>query len=243
MNKTRTLVLTVAALVVICFLLVFLFHQFNPDSRSGLILETAKALLQLACVAALGGLLKMLYDQVAQQHHETQQRREQERTSQAAANEIRKGLLNDLIAARSRVEEVRIRYRIDESEGPFPQYKAAILAILDARLNLSRIWNALNTASYLFSKHHTISAHILSMKQYLDSLISEFEVEGPGLKALSPQETSAKIRALPLFGDFIQDAEKSNYGMKFLVGAYRPAVTEIRKDVVRASKVSFSSED
>ena len=241
MNKTRTLVLTVVALVVICFLLVFLFHEFNPGARPGLVVETAKALLQLACVAALGGLLKMLYDQVAQQHQETQQLREQERTSQAAANEIRKALLNDLIDARSRVEEVRIRYRIEESEAPFPNYKKTILAILDARLNLSRIFNALNTASYLFREHEKISDQLLSMKRYLDSLINEFEVEAPGLKALPPQESSAKIRALPLFGDFILDAETSDYGTKFLVNAYRPAVTEIRIDVVRASKVSFSA--
>jgi hypothetical protein len=215
MNKTRTLILTVVAIVVICFLLVVLFHLFELGPRQSLILETAKALLQLACVAALGGLLKMLYDQVAQQHQETQQLREQERTSQAAANDIRKALLNDLIAARSRVEEVRIRYRIEESEGPYPHYKTTILAILDARLNLSRIFNALKTASYLFSKHELISDQLLSMKKYLDSLISEFEVEAPGLQALTPQESGAKIRALPLFGDFIQDAETSNYGKSF----------------------------
>lgn len=240
MNRTRTLILTVASIVIVCFTLVWIFHYRFPEARQNLVVETSKALLQLACVAALGGLLKLLYDQVAQQHQETQRQREQEQTSQQAANEIRKGLLNDLIAARSRVEEVRIRYRIDESDSPFLTYKTAILAILDARLNLSRIWNALNTASYLFTKHQMISDHILEMKRYLDRLIDEFEKAAPDLKALAPEQSGARIRQLPLFSDFILDAEKSTYGSTFLVSAYRPAVTEIRKEVVRANKVSLA---
>jgi hypothetical protein len=84
-----------------------------------------------------------------------------------------------------------------------------------------------------------ISDHLLSMKNYLHRLITEFESEAPSIKSLDVNESSARIRQLPVFGDFILDAEKSNYGTTFLVTAYRRAVAEIRKEVVRASKVSL----
>src|SRR5215216_1780844 len=180
MNRTKWLlwiVITLVFVITVCF--VWGFHAlhtfYETKSKDTLIIESAKTLLQLAGVAALGGWLKFLYDEVTEQRRQAEKTREQEKASQTAANEIRKGLLDDLIAARSRVEEARIKYRVEESINPLEQYRATILAVLDARLNLSRIWNAIETSNYLFTEYHKINNKIYDMKVFLDKLISEYE--------------------------------------------------------------------
>lgn len=160
MNRPRWLLWLVIALTVITICFVWGFHNFHNFSeakaKDALIIESAKTLLQVVGIAALGGWLKYLYDEVTEHRRRAEKVREQEKASQTAANEIRKGLLNDLIAARSRVEEARIKYRIEESLHPLKQYRITILAILDARLSLSRIWNAIETSKYLFPAFHRI---------------------------------------------------------------------------------------
>jgi hypothetical protein len=238
--------LAVILVVVITVLFVWYFHALHSfteeKSRDTLIIESAKALLQLAGIAALGGLLKFLYDGAIEQHRQAALIREQERASQVAANEIRKGLLNDLIAARSRVEEVRMKYRIEESLDPLKQYKTAVLAILDARHNLSRIWNAIETSKYLFPKSHYINENIFKMKVYLDELINEYENQIVDLRKVPESDRISRLRELKVFGDFVLDAQKSDYGARFLIKAYRPAVKEIRKEVLRARQVNVEEE-
>jgi hypothetical protein len=243
---TKRLVWIVVTLVVITVLFLLYFHQLHEfaeaKSRDTLIVETAKALLQIAGIAALGGWLKFLYDQAMEQQRQAAKTRDDERTSQVAANEIRKGLLNDLIAARSCVEGVRIKYRIEESLDPLEQYRTAILAILEARLNLSRIWNAIETSKYLFPKSHYINDNIYRMKVYLDELINEYENQIVALRKLPEDERISHLRELKVFGDFVLDAEKSHYGARFLVNAYRPAVKEVRKEVLLARQVNVEEE-
>ena len=242
MNRPRWLLWLVIALTVITICFVWGFHDFHTFSeakaKDALIIESAKTLLQVVGIAALGGWLKYLYDEVTEQRRQAEKVREQERASQTAANEIRKGLLNDLIAARSRVEEARIKYRIEESLNPVEQYRITILAILDARLSLSRIWNAIETSKYLFPAFHRINTNINKMKVYLDGLINEYENEIGALRKLPEAEQIPRLRELNAFGDFVVDAPTSNYGESFLVKAYRPAVSEIRKEVLRARQVN-----
>jgi len=246
MNRTQRLFWIVIALTIATIVFVWGFHELHSfsdaKSKDALIVESAKTLLQVVGVAALGGLLKYLYDEVTEQRRQAEKLREQERASQTAANEFRKGILNDLIAARSRVEEARIKYRIEESLDPVAQYRETILAILDARLNLSRIWNAIETSNYLFPAWHKINSNINTLKVYLDELISEYESQIEGLRRLPEEERIPHLRELKVFGDFVDNAETSNYGARFLVEAYRPAVREIRKEVLRARQVNVEEE-
>jgi len=243
MRGTKLLVWIVVALTVITIAFVWIVHELHdfsePNSKDALVIESTKTLLQLAGVAALGGWLKFLYDEVTQQRRRAEKTREQEITSQNAANAIRKGLLDDLITARSRVEEARIKYRIEESINPLDQYRATVLAILDARLNLSRIWNAIETSNYLFCSPHRINSHINKMKLYLDELIKEYESQIQELRVLPKDGLITHLRDLKVFGDFVLNAESSDYGSRFLVTAYRPAVSEIRREVLRAREISI----
>jgi hypothetical protein len=61
----------VVALTVIAIGFVWGFHNLHsfsqPNAKDTLIIESAKTLLQVVGVAALGGLLKYLYDEVTEQ--------------------------------------------------------------------------------------------------------------------------------------------------------------------------------
>ena len=115
-------------------------------------------------------MTQLLYDDFIEQRRQAEKARDQERARQVAANDIRKGLLNDLIAARSQVEEARFRYRIEGVRDPVEEYRGTVLSILGARLSLSRIWNAIHTSSYLFVKPDDIKKNILKMKEYLETV-------------------------------------------------------------------------
>lgn len=226
MKNTNLLLWIVVILVTITVGFIFAFYHHyefvEGKSRDGLIIESAKALLQLAGVAALGGWIKFLYDKA------TEQRRQAEK-----ANEMRKALLDELIAARSLVEAARRTYRVEAATPE--QYKKTILTILDARLKLSRIWNETESLEYLFSNHQKITKSIATMKEYLDQLIIEYENR---LSESSEKDCATEIN-LPVFKEFLSDYSASDYIKVFLEEAYRPAVKEIRKDLLRASRANF----
>lgn len=246
MTRPRWLLWLVIVLTIVTIGFIWGFHHFHNFSdvkaKDTLIIESAKTLLQVVGVAALGGWLKFLYDEVTDKRRQVEKEREQERARQAAANDIRKGLLDDLIVARSRVEEARRKYRIEESMNALEQYRTTILAILDARLSLSRIWNAIETSKYLFLAFAEINTNINKMKVYLDGLINEYETQIGPLRELSEAEQIARLRELRVFGDFVVNAPNSKYGESFLVTAYRPAVREIRMEVLRARQVNIEDD-
>ncbi len=229
MKNTNWLLLIVVILVIVTIGFIFVSHHhyafFEEKNRDTLILESAKTLLQLTGIAALGGWIKFLYDKA------TEQRRQAEK-----ANEMRKALLDDLIAARSLVEEARRIFRVEATS---EQYKKTILTILDARLKLSRIWNETESLEFLFSNHKKITKCIKAMKDYLDPLIREYE---NSFSASSEKDSAAGINA-PVFKEFLSDDQKSDYIKDFLEGAYRPAVKEIRKDLLQANRANFSVEN
>lgn len=241
MTRPRWLLWLVIGLTVVTICFIWGFHHFHDFSdakaKDALIIESAKTLLQVVGIAALGGWLKFLYDEVTDQRRQVEKDREQERARQTATNEIRKGLLDDLIAARSRVEEARRKYRVERSVNPLEQYKTTILAILEARLGLSRVFNAVETSQYLFTDYHRIKTNISRMKDYLDELIKEYESEISSLRELPEEDQIDHLQALKEFDDFVVGAHDSNYEQSFLVHAYRPAVTEIRKEVLRARQI------
>ena len=212
----------------------------DAKAQDALLIETAKAFLQLVGIVIIGGAIKLLYDDFTEQRRQTEKTREQERARQGVANDIRKELLSDLIAARSRVEEARIRYRIEESRNPIEQYRETILAVLEARLSLSRIWNAIETANYLFVEADDIKKNINRMKLYLDGLIREYESEIMAFREKSDKKMSYQIQDLEVFGDFVSDKPETNYGAEFLVRSYRPAVSEIRREVLLANEVELN---
>ena len=229
MKNTNWLLLIVVILVIVTVSFIFVSHHhyvfFDEKNRDALIVESAKALLQLTGIAALGGWVKYLYDKA------TEQRRQAEK-----ANEMRKSLLDDLIAARSLVEESRRTFRVEKSTPE--QYKKTILTILDARLKLSRIWNETESLEFLFSDHKKITKSIDAMKGYLDQLIGEYE----NRLSVSYENDSAAEINLPVFKKFLSDDPESDYIKDFLEGAYRPAVKEIRKNLLRASRANFNVE-
>lgn len=239
MKKTSTLIFTVIAIVLVSFGVVLLFHHHlsGPTAKDNLLVETSKAIMQLVFVVALGGLLKLLYDQVAEQYQLIQKEKEEARVRQETANTVRTNILSDLIAARTTIEKVRLQFGIEESEEPLKQYKSTILSILEARVNLARLWNAVITASYLFANDGRIAQQILQMKHYLDKLINEYNEQIVRLRGVAAQDQVAAIHALPEFGDFLKNEEKTKYAEEFLNSAYRLAVKEIRIEVLRASRV------
>ena len=241
MTRPRWLLWLVIGLTIVTICFIWGFHHFHNftdvKAKDTLIIESAKTLLQVVGVAALGGWLKFLYDEVTDQRRQVEKDREQERARQAAANDIRKGLLDDLIVARSRVEEARRKYRVERSANPLDQYKTTILALLDARLGLSRVFNAIETSEYLFTDVHRIKSRISKMKDYLDVLIKEYENQIISLREVPEGEQSAHLRGLIEFDDFVVGGQDSKYEQGFLVHAYRPAVTEIRKEVLRARRI------
>ncbi len=230
---------------------VYYYHAyycfFEDKSKDTLIIESAKALLQLAGVAALGGLFKFLYDEATE-----------ERRKQDAANDIRKGLLNDLIDARSNIEEARRNYLMEiPLQDSYDKYKETILKILEARLKLARIWNDIKTSGYLFSNHACILNKIGKMKDYLEGLINEYE---NALKEFSEtKKPEDELKKREKFSEFINEFTErkktednkagtlkefiskdltSKYIKNFLDVAYRPAVEEMRKEVFRARKLN-----
>ena len=245
MNKTRTLIVTVIGIVISSFFLVWKFHQYlrSDTARDTLLVETSKSIMQLVFVVALGGLLKLLFDQVAEEYQRKQKKKEEERLRQQAANAVRTNILNDLITARTGIEAVRLRYGIEESEGPAAVYKATIVSILEARVNLARIYNAVITARYLFANDEKIAERIVWMKGYLDGLIREYDNEVSRLRSLNSEDQAGVIKNLPHFGDFLSDPEKSKYGREFLEQAYRPVVKEIRVEVLRGNNVKEADLD
>lgn len=212
-------VLIVSATVVLIVVLHNFYYFSDPKNKESLIVESAKALLQLAGVAALGGWLKFLYDKA------TERRRQAEK-----ANELRKAVLDELIEARSLIEEARRKCRLEKPT--WEQYGATITAILEARLKLSRIWHETESAQYLFDEHEIITGGIRKMKTYLDSLINEYEAN------LSAEEVKPDK-----FKEFLSENPDNHYFTDFLDGAYRPAVNEIRKDLLRAGKANFDVSD
>jgi hypothetical protein len=256
-NETRNkLLLSGLVFLILCTpVVVFAIYKSVSanNSKDTLLVEAAKAFLQLVGVAILGGGIKLLYDDFMEQRRQAEKARDQERASaeksrdqqrasQAAANDIRKGLLNDLIAARSRVEEARFRYRIQEAGDPVEQYRETVLSILEARLSLSRIWNAIQTSNYLFVKYEEIEGNINEMKEYLDTLINEYEDQVIKIQDLQKQEVAAHLRSLRVFGDFVnRNAQETNYGKKFLVESYRPAVGEIRREVLLSRELDVGA--
>lgn len=198
----------------------FAYPFAETKSKDALIIECAKALLQLAGVAALGGWIKYLYDQA------TERRRQAEK-----ANEMRKALLDELIEARSLIEESRRKFRIETPTQE--QYRATINAILDGRLKLSRIWNEAESLKYLFSRHKMITGNIKAMKDYLDDLIGEYEEGFVNDEKGNPQR----------FIKFLSDERDNEYFTVFLDGAYRPAVKEMRKDLLRANRAHIGFEN
>jgi hypothetical protein len=80
MNGTKRLLWIVASIVVITVGFVSWFYYFHAfaeaKSRDALVIESAKALLQIAAIAALGGWLKFLYEEVTEQRRQAEKLRE-----------------------------------------------------------------------------------------------------------------------------------------------------------------------
>ncbi|HEX8073004.1 MAG TPA: hypothetical protein VF546_23865 [Pyrinomonadaceae bacterium] len=84
------------------------------------------------------------------------------------------------------------------------------------------------------------------MRLFLDTLINEYENEVEKVQQTPKQDVADYLRRLPIFGDFAKatrSAEQTNYGKMFLVESYRPAVEEIRKEVLLARELDIGGED
>jgi len=175
-----------------------------------------------------GGLLKILFDDFTL----TRQRRQD--NAQFVAN-----VLNDLKSVYDRVGRVRILIPAHRSA---KTYGAEMRDLIDARVTLRNVVRALQRRTEGLSEtaRSQVSAHVVSMEQYLEKLTSEFRSEykrlsnhqrvyearvDAGLKATSGQESAdqasqpddmwAELQKLKEVQGLIDESDSSPYRREF----------------------------
>lgn len=166
---TRSLLVsTVVVVVVLVVGISLVLFGENAEVRS-VGMELFKLGGQVVVVAAAGGFLVQEYNR--------------RRAREAAVNEFRRRILNDLIGAYGKAKRVRralrarFRRAAPESERRIlaSDYEAQIERLGDAQLELEMIVHQLNTFFDSFSERGAIRNHIVKMQDYLDRITDEYE--------------------------------------------------------------------
>ncbi len=196
----------------------------NPPQSDGsvILLEIAKAFLQLSVIVVIGGYIKIVY-----------QRAETERARLAELNEFRKGLVDDLVHLRTSIDRVRRHFKITESTRQLRQYKQAIADLIDLRIRIDRIWHNFETSSTSFSRTKDIKDNLNIMRNYLISITKEYKPdELAEILRLTPDKSPAEfLENVPVFSEFIEAKAGGSYKRAFLP-AYSDALKLVRKDIL-----------
>lgn len=248
--SSRTLVLAVGLILLVATVLwLLIYNSFDPvtqaESRTAMLMEASRFLSQIVLATIVGGMVPLLFNWYAKQQEERRQAWEKEQEQQKLKidedNALRRKLLGSLISIRAQVEKTRREFGLLPAGERKAGYRKAVEALLDARLQLSQVWQDTETWTELYGEHGgEIRAGLSGMKDFLDGLIDEYKAGSPGLQeARDDGETAQRLIAgLPCFGPFVVDPGGPDYEREFLEKNYRGVVRIIRQSIIDSSKQS-----
>ncbi|HEV2827587.1 MAG TPA: hypothetical protein VGW76_08260 [Pyrinomonadaceae bacterium] len=228
----------VAAFAVLAWISIFSNVGDGPKTpRIEVLVELSKVLAQLVLVTLIGATVTYFYSQHAKETENRKLRLEED-------NKLRRELLSSLIDVRAGVEKTRREFRLLLPSERGAGYDRTIQNLLQARLDLSKVWHGTETWAELYlDDGKTIQAGLLGMKEFLDKIISEYEA-GMEHAALVQEESTSwfgrKPRPLqdpaksPLFAAFVTAEGGDSYTEEFLKQNYRRAAQMIRKHLLSA---------
>jgi len=190
-----------------------------------LLMEVAKGLTQLVLVAVLGGLASFFYAQLSKVQ-DYRRNRLQEETKE------RRELLESLINVRAQVEKSRRNYILLPSDEKGEGYRKTIEALLEARLELSRLMHDEQTLEDLYAgDNDDIQRGMRRMREYLDNdLIKECEENVH--ETIDAEPNGQIVRTIsepPEFKAFIDD---KGWDFRLFFYNYEKAVHKMRQHLL-----------
>jgi hypothetical protein len=245
--SSRTLVIAVGSILLVSLLLwLAIYNSFDPvaqaENRTAMLMEASKFLSQIVLATIVGGMVPLLFNWYAKQGEERRQawekQQERWRLQVDEDNALRRKLLESLIAIRARVEQTRRGFGLLPAAEQKAGYRKAVESLLEARLQLSQVWQDTETWSGLYGGGSAgIRAGLGGMKDFLDALIDEYKAASPAIQAAGDDKTAAGlVAALPCFGPFVLDPGGPAYEQGFLERDYRRVARVIRQSIVDSKK-------
>ena len=240
--SSRTLVIAIGSNLLLSILLwLLIFNSFDPltqaESRTAMLLEASKFLAQISLAIVVGGMVPLLFNWYAKQGEERRQAWEKEqerwRLKVDEDNALRRKLLDSLIAIRAQVEKTRRGFGLLPPAERRAGYRSAVQSLLEARLQLSQVWQDTETWSGLYGGHGpAIRDGLGGMKDFLDGLIDEYKAASPAIQAADEGTAPQLIADLPCFGPFVIDPGGPDYEQEFLEKNYRGVARIIRQSII-----------
>jgi hypothetical protein len=244
--SSRTLVLSIGTILLVSVLLwLAIFLSFDPaaqaESRTAMLLDASKFLGQISLAVIVGGMVPLLFNWYAKQGEQRRQAWEKEqdrlRLQVDEDNALRRKLLDSLLAIRARVEKTRREFGLLPAAECRAGYRAAVLSLLEARLQLSQVWQDTETWSGLYGEHaQEIHDGLSGMKDFLDGLIDEYKAAGPRLQSADDEAARRLVASLPCFGPFVIDPGGTAYEQGFLERDYRRVARLIRGSIMESKQ-------
>jgi hypothetical protein len=204
----------------------FVVGNGNNNLRATMWLDLSGSLGQLLLVTIIGGGITFMYTLYARQRDFARNKLEED-------NKLRRQLLNALIEVRANVEKTRREYRLNPVQNRKEAYGQAVKNLLQARLDLSKVWHDTETWKELYQKDtDVIQCRLEGMKKYLDHLINEYEAKMEIIQAAKNGTAEHMIAALPCFGAFTSNNGGEAYTEEFLRRDYREAARIIRYHII-----------
>ena len=245
---SRTLLLAVGSIFLVSTILwLLIYNSFDPvtqaDSRTAMLMEASKFLSQIVLATIVGGMVPLLFNWYAKQGEERRQAWEKEQERQRLKtdedNALRRKLLAALIAIRAQVEKTRREFGLLPAQEQKAGYRSAVESLLDARLQLSQVWQDTETWSELYDgQNRQIHDGLTGMKEFLDGLIDEYKASSPEIQSADDETAWRLIAALRCFGPFVVDPGGPAYEKEFLEKNYRGVARIIRQSIIDSKKES-----
>jgi hypothetical protein len=240
---SRTLLLAVGAILLVTTVLwLLIYNSFDPvaqaASRTEMLMEASQFLSQIVLATIVGGMVPLLFNWYAKQGEERRQAWEKAQEAQRLKvnedNNLRRKLLESVIQIRAQVEKTRREFGLLPAAERKSGYRAAVERLLDARLQLSQVWQDTETWSGLYGGNGgEIRDGLAGMKDFLDGLIDEYKAASPQVQAADDGETARDLIAgLPCFGPFVVDPGGPAYEKEFLERDYRRVARIIRQSIM-----------
>jgi cysteinyl-tRNA synthetase len=229
-RMTRNLLVFFAGAVLVAgsawLAIFFVVGNGNNNLRETMWLDLSKSLGQLLLVTIIGGGITFMYTMYAKQ-------REFDRNKLEEDNQLRRELLNALIEVRANVEKTRREYRVNPVQNRKEAYGYAVKNLLQARLDLSKVWHDTVTWKELYQQDtDVIQCRLNGMKQYLDNLVNEYEAQMEIIQSAKNGNAERLIATLPCFGAFTSNNGGEDYTEEFLKRDYREAARIIRYHII-----------